>query len=216
MLNKLVYTDKNTGSVSVVYPVDPEKIRESIRRERAKEVLQPAVEKVVEYEIKADEDGNEFRQEIVVQEYQPVVYNTDPVTDEDVIARYISDSIPEGIDSYREVESEDIPASREFRNAWVDVDETTKVNVCCCKAKEVALGELRRKRNKELDKSDRILMSLLDREENEKLAELRIKRQKLRDSTEKLKALETTGLFDDEEMLQKIRDEREQELDITV
>lgn len=105
--------------------------------------------------------------------------------------------------SHRELNENDIPESREFRNAWTDVTESSKVDICCEKAKDVKLEELRVKRNKALEIEDKNFMIALEKGEDTSV--ISAKKQELRDWTNDLKSLDVTGKVNDEETLELIR-----------
>jgi hypothetical protein len=111
-------------------------------------------------------------------------------------------SVPAGAINARVVSDSDIPANREFRNAWADVSESTTVDVDLAKAKEIKLAALRQLRNERLDALDKDFILAL--EKGEDLSNIKTKKQALRDATEPLKGLQVSG-FNDEDVLQQIR-----------
>lgn len=111
---------------------------------------------------------------------------------------------------WREISDNDLPASREFRNAWVDATPESKIDVCCEKAKHIAMEHLRQRRNEALAKTDIELTRAV--EESQDLAPVREKRNALRDATEGLKAIPTAGVLNDEATLEAIRTERDKPL----
>jgi hypothetical protein len=120
-------------------------------------------------------------------------------------------SVPlEFIESARWVEEEDIPPTREFRNAWRNIDESTKINVCCEEAKKLAIEELRRKRNGKLEKLDKDFLLAIERDLD--LTPIKLKKRELRDVTEPLKDLDVVGVFDNEDILETIRNLRDVQL----
>lgn len=126
-----------------------------------------------------------------------------PITQEQYEAHVLERSIPIGAINVKHITQDDIPASREFRNAWVDVTPDTKVNIDLVKAKEIKLNQLREIRNKRLEEADREFIIAL--EKGESLTEIKVQKQALRNATEPLKALVVHGI-DDAETLNRIRE----------
>lgn len=104
---------------------------------------------------------------------------------------------------YKVIDDLWLPESREFRNAWVDVTDEPKIDICLKTAKDIKLMQLRTERNEALKKTDAELMRALEAQDD--LHEIKAKRQALRDATEPLKALTVSG-YNDEDVLQQIRD----------
>lgn len=127
------------------------------------------------------------------------------LTEEEYVAHVIERSIPENT-AYRFVEESDIPASREFRDAWVDKSSESRVDICCEKARDIGLKRLRFEREEKLSKTDIEMTRSLESNDQLKINNLRKIRQDLRDSTEPLKRLDVKGKLNDEKILQKIRD----------
>lgn len=132
-----------------------------------------------------------------------------PLTDEEYWNHVIERSIPAGVE-FRVIQDSDLPASREFRNAWVDSTPETKIDICCEKAKHMAIEQLRQRRNEALAKTDIELTRAV--EESQDLTPVREKRNALRDATEGLKAIPTAGILNDEATLEAIRAERDKPL----
>lgn len=105
----------------------------------------------------------------------------------------------------REITESDLPSDREFRNAWTDATQESRVDIDLAKAKELKLAELRAKRNALLDASDKEMTRALELEDAEKIAALKAARQALRDATEPLKALQVSG-YNDESVLSLIKE----------
>lgn len=125
-----------------------------------------------------------------------------PLTQEQYEAHVMERSVPADAINPRLITDDAIPANREFRNAWADISKDDKVNIDVAKAKEVKLAELRHVRNLELEKLDKEFLVAL--EIGDALGPIKLRKQALRDSTEPLKALEVSGI-DDEEVLEQIR-----------
>lgn len=113
-------------------------------------------------------------------------------------------SVPADAINPRKVEDSDIPTSREFREAWVDVTPEAKVDVCCEKAKEVALEVLRRRRDEALVENDSafVLAQKLGTDLTPVLAE----RERLCALTDPLKALDVTGKVNDATTLAQLKE----------
>jgi hypothetical protein len=89
--------------------------------------------------------------------------------------------------NYRLIKDEDIPTDREFRNAWDDITEESKIDINGDKVKDLLLKELRDKRNIEFEKLDKDFIIALDRDDKDKLIEIKIKKEELRKLTDPLK-----------------------------
>jgi hypothetical protein len=126
------------------------------------------------------------------------------LTDEQYKA-HIKSSIPKDATNIREVDDADIPASREFRDAWVDVTAEPKIDICCKKARDIQLTKLRSDRNKKLEKLDKDFLLALEKDDAANIAEVKQKKQALRDLTEPLKAMEVEGKVNDDNILNEIR-----------
>jgi len=107
----------------------------------------------------------------------------------DIIEEVIKFEENTGLDviNIRELNDSDVPTSREFRDAWDDITEESKIDINGYKAKEILLKELRTTRSIEFEKLDRDFIIALDRDDTSKLAEIRIKKEELRNITEPLK-----------------------------
>lgn len=125
-----------------------------------------------------------------------------PLTQEQYEAHVMERSVPDGAINVKRITDENLPSTREFRDAWVDVTDDNNVNIDLAKAKEVKLAEVRAKRNAELEKLDKEFLVAL--EIGDALGPIKLRKQALRDSTEPLKALEVSGI-DDEVVLDQIR-----------
>lgn len=122
-----------------------------------------------------------------------------PLSDKQYLAE-IYKSIPDTALKIREISDTDIPADREFRDAWCDVTDLFSIDIDNKKVKEIELGRMRVKRNAALDLLDKVAVQVL--EDGADLAPVRIKKQALRDATEPLKALNVSGINDEAEMKQ--------------
>lgn len=125
-----------------------------------------------------------------------------PLTQKQYETHVMERSIPEGALNVKIIKDEDIPNTREFRNAWVDVTEDSKINIDLVKAKDIALAELRKTRNEELDKLDKKL--LIERELGNDVSSILEEKKALREITDPLKNLEVSGV-DNEEILETLR-----------
>ena len=126
-----------------------------------------------------------------------------PLTVEEYEAHVLERSIPDGAQNVRQISPEDVPNDREFREAWVDVAEDTKVNIDLAKAKELQLTKLRELRNRALEKLDKDYMIAI--ELGTATTDIKAAKQQLRDITEDLKNLVVSGV-DDEEVLTRIKE----------
>ncbi len=125
-----------------------------------------------------------------------------PLTREEYIEHVWTCSIPSDAINPRVIDGNGIPESREFRNAWVDVTPDPKVNIDLARAKDMKLAEMRIKRNKLLDETDKEFLLAL--EKGQDLTAIKARKQALRDSTNPLKNLVAEGV-DDPSTLQQIK-----------
>lgn len=126
-----------------------------------------------------------------------------PLTQDEYEQHVIERSIPSDAINVKTISDDDIPADREFRNAWVDATEDTKINIDLARAKELKLQELREKRDVLLQKTDTAFLIAL--EEQKDLTEIKAEKERLRDITNPLKNLAVSGV-DDEAVLAKIKE----------
>lgn len=108
-----------------------------------------------------------------------------------------------GITDFRFISEEDIPSSREFREAWVDSEPGTQIDICCEKARDIALERLRSKRNKELVQTDAQFVEALSKGQD--TSALVLEKQRLRDLTNDLKAMDVVGKVNDTAVLDAIK-----------
>lgn len=127
------------------------------------------------------------------------------LTDEQYIQHILDTSVPSDATNVRQVTDDDLPSDREFRDAWVDTQPGTQVDVCCDRAKDVSLARLRVKRNQKLAELDVQGIKLLDMGLDEELAAVRQEKQKLRDITDSLKAVNTEGKVNNQELLDELK-----------
>ena len=128
-----------------------------------------------------------------------------PMTDDQYISHVWESSVPKDAINPRYIDDGGLPKDREFRNAWVDITPDNSINIDCGKARNIKLEELRSLRNAELAKTDSEFVRALESGDTEKLELIKIRRQKLRDATDALKAIEADGIVDDLELLELIR-----------
>lgn len=115
-----------------------------------------------------------------------------------------------GYASHRTILDTDIPSSREFRNAWCDTQPGTQIDIDCTQALDCALKEVRAKRDPALAATDGPYMHLKDIGQD--VTALKNKRDALRAITDPLKAINTTGLVNDQNTLDSIRTARDNAL----
>lgn len=113
-------------------------------------------------------------------------------------------SIPDNSINVREIEDVDIPTTREFRNAWEDTQVGTQIDINCSKARDIKLSEMREKRVELLENQDKL--SLIAMEAGDDLTAIKAEKQRLRDITNSIKALSVIGKYNDDVLLQSIRD----------
>lgn len=112
------------------------------------------------------------------------------MSDEDYMNHVYKVSIPKGAVNVREIEESDIPDSREFRDAWVDMSVALDIDLN--KAKELKLAAMRTERNIQLSLLDTESLRALENKADD--TAIIAKKQALRDSTEALKALDVSLL----------------------
>lgn len=137
-----------------------------------------------------------------------------PMTDEEYENHVISRSIPQG-KKFKKIDDAEIPAEREFRDAWIFDENAEKIAIEGGRAKDLALKKLRAKRNKALDESDKLLARAQEIGTPAEVQELKAKRQKLRDITNTLKGFEAEGKMDDEALLAQIKSEMNQDVELS-
>lgn len=108
------------------------------------------------------------------------------LTDEQYENFVIARSIPEGC-AHRKVELSDLPESREFRDAWADLDDTSAVNISASKARDLALSRLRSDRGPKLAALDVKVIKAMESGDSEELATLVSQKNELRAITDSLK-----------------------------
>jgi hypothetical protein len=139
-----------------------------------------------------------------------------PLTDAQYEAHVISRSIPNDAINLRSISDEDIPTSREFRDAWVDVTEESRIDICCEKVKEKALTDMRQVRDKKLLSNDMKYMLNLKNSNSPEITErgqllvaetteeLLLERDQLLAATDGLKQLDVVGKVNDSSILYQI------------
>ena len=127
-----------------------------------------------------------------------------PLLETEYEALVMDRSIKADAINVRPIEDFDIPISREFREAWVDTEPGSQIDINCDKAKDIELGRLRSKRNKLLEETDTAFLIAL--EQGLPLEDIKAEKQRLRDVTGPLKALDTINKVNDVILLNKIRD----------
>lgn len=96
-------------------------------------------------------------------------------TVEEAIAKW-HDELKAKVVSHREISKDKIPSDRVFRDCWTDDNPTDTVDVCPKKARK----QIRKARNKALDKLDKIALRE-QRRPNGKIKEVESEAQRLRD-----------------------------------
>ncbi|MBA4259164.1 MAG: hypothetical protein C0446_08365 [Chitinophaga sp.] len=117
-----------------------------------------------------------------------------PLTEDQYRSHVLERSIPTGALNVRTLSDSDIPSNREFRDAWVDVTQDSKLNIDMQKAKQIALESMRKEREEKFKELDKQALRALETDSD--LYLIQIKKQKLRDSTEALKAFPVSGVDD--------------------
>lgn len=128
-----------------------------------------------------------------------------PMTQEEYEKHIHEKSIPKNAINTRPIQLSDLPADREFRNAWCDVTPESTVDIDLEKAKDIKLSELRKKRDEELLKTDSEFVQAFSSDDQAGLEKIKKKKQKLREMTDSLKSLKVNG-YNDVSVLNKIRE----------
>lgn len=127
------------------------------------------------------------------------------LTDEAYEAHVFSKSVPEDAIEPRYIDDADIPADREFRNAWADISTEAKVDIHHGEAKKIALEKLRLARKEKFIELgfpyhlDESVEAYIVPEAT------RAKLKALREATDPLKNLKVSG-HSDPEVLEKIKE----------
>ena len=113
-------------------------------------------------------------------------------------------SIPEDAINVRGIRDSDIPVSRKYREAWIDVTSESRIDVCCEKARNIALERLRRDRDNKLSDNDALYIRII--KDNGDPTDVLAKRNALLSATDDLKMLDVTGKVNDENLLDQIEE----------
>ena len=88
---------------------------------------------------------------------------------------------PEKYVSHRQMPDSAIPTDRTFRDAWADTSPELTIDVDMAKARNIHLSRIREQRNVELAKLDVEAIKAQDMGNAETLAQIRTRKQELRD-----------------------------------
>lgn len=124
------------------------------------------------------------------------------LTNEQYEAHVIDRSLPKNAINPRAIDDKDLPLSREFRNAWCDVTDLSDVDIDCEKVKQIVLGKVRMKREELFKPLDQEFIYAL--EKGLDTTNIIDRKQVLRDSTESIKSLDTSGKINDTALLQQL------------
>lgn len=105
--------------------------------------------------------------------------------------------------SYRLMDKALLPTDRYYRGAWEDSTPTEGIDIDCTKAKDLALADLREKRNKLLEEEDK--KWLRDYSQGKDVTAIEARKQSLRDSTEPLKAIDVAGVKNHAVILEQMK-----------
>ena len=109
-------------------------------------------------------------------------------TVEGEIAKYSHD-VKTSIISYRSLSDVDIPNSREFRNAWCDISQESKIDIHADKARNILLDNVREQRKFMLESLDKDFIIALENNDQVKLGQIKTEKNRLRAITDPLKNL---------------------------
>jgi len=155
----------------------------------------------------------EFSQIIYIREDKSIASGSrikreylDPIPSEEEYKYLVKKTMGNEFVNYRFVSKEDFPMNYiQYSDAFCDVTPESRIDIDCTKAKQIQLNLMREQRQQKFIElgfpthlHPEFEASILSKETIEKL-------QKLRDITEPLKALDTTGKFNDEELLNQIK-----------
>lgn len=104
---------------------------------------------------------------------------------------------------FREIQDSDLPESREFRNAWADVTPESTIDICCEKARDIKLAELRAERDAKLLENDAKYMQVMKEGTSE--VEVLAEREALLSCTDGLKNLDVVGKVNDDALIEEIK-----------
>lgn len=124
-----------------------------------------------------------------------------PLTDQEYLNHVLEKSLPNDYSKLRELKQIDMPESYEFRDAWCDVTPEPRIDIDLTKAKEIKLAEMRLNRKPKFEDLDKEFIIAM--EKGDDLTDIKLKKQKLRDATNPLKALVADG-YNDETILNQI------------
>lgn len=105
-----------------------------------------------------------------------------PLTDEQYKAHVMQRSVPPNAINVREIDDEDLPSDRYFRNAWTDEFNTPTIDINPEKAKAIKLNIFRELRKPLLESLDQEFIRALERGQDTKL--IASKKRELRDVTD--------------------------------
>jgi len=101
------------------------------------------------------------------------------LTEEAYRQHVLERSIPEGAVNLKEISAEDLPESRDFRNAWEMQEDKIVHNME--KARDIHLGRIREERNKKLTQLDTEWLKASSQNNKDKVAKVEAEKQILRD-----------------------------------
>lgn len=101
-------------------------------------------------------------------------------------------SIPANAIGPREIDESEIPASREFRDAWTVENDTIKEDLD--KSREIKLKQIREERKPLFEANDAALLKALSMDDAIALSAAKEEAQRLRDATEPLKTMEVVSI----------------------
>lgn len=166
---KILYTRASDGGVSIFQAVD-----------------KSAVEAMIVMKMVDDGNGG------MAERPEP----RGPMSDQEYEDFIFKKGVPVDAVNPRKITDADVPASREFRNAWCDKTVATSIDIDLVKAKEIQLAKLRKVRDAELAATDGLYTRALEKNDAAAIAELKAKREALRNATEDLKSLSVSGYTD--------------------
>lgn len=122
------------------------------------------------------------------------------ISDKEYLDHVHKVSIPEDATNIREIEDADIPENREFRESWVDVNNSGQLSIDLLKAKDLQLAAMRVVRNAQLVSLDADSLKAMETKSDD--SGVLAQKQALRDATEALKDLDVTTLTQEEGIAQ--------------
>lgn len=219
---KIAYTRAEDGGVSIICAVDqktifrdiganfdyenesntdnPKELEElsKVTEEQYADLRGKMIEALLTHKLKTIESHGESATKYIEQALTRISQKGGDgayVSVDQLYKNFIWKDVPSDAINPRVINESEIPPSREFRDAWED-QESKGIVHNLAKAKDIQLNRLREKRDSLFNKYDGLMNKANDLEDVQAQTEIKLKKQKLRDATEVLKALNPTSIED--------------------